>query len=69
LQVLIAEGARIEDILAGVHCTMAAKVIMFAKPLKVDTDVVLTGGGGEDTGLVLAVSDTLGVKLLVPQQP
>ncbi len=65
----IAEGARMEDILAGVHRAMAAKVAMLVKGLKMEPDVVLTGGGGEDAGLVLAVSEALGVKVLVPEQP
>lgn len=65
----IAEGARMEDILAGLHRAMAAKVAMLVKRLKMESDVVLTGGGGEDAGLVLAVSEALGVKVLVPEQP
>jgi predicted CoA-substrate-specific enzyme activase len=65
----IAEGARAEDILAGVHRAMASKVAMLVKRLKMEHDVVLTGGGGEDAGLVLAISDALGVKVLVPEQP
>ncbi len=30
---------------------------------------MLTGGGGEDAGLVSAVSEALGVNVLVPEQP
>jgi predicted CoA-substrate-specific enzyme activase len=65
----IAEGARAEDILAGVHRAMASKVAMLVKRVKMEPDVVLTGGGGEDAGLVLAISNALGVKVLVPEQP
>jgi predicted CoA-substrate-specific enzyme activase len=65
----IAEGARMEDILAGVHRAMAAKVAVLIKGLKMERDVVLTGGGGEDKGLVSAVSEALGVDVLVPEQP
>jgi predicted CoA-substrate-specific enzyme activase len=65
----IAEGAHPEDILAGVHRAMAAKVAMLVKRLKLDEDVVLTGGGGEDAGLVSAISENLGVKVLVPDKP
>ncbi|HEY5270809.1 MAG TPA: acyl-CoA dehydratase activase, partial [Anaerolineales bacterium] len=53
----IAEGARPEDILAGVHRAMASKVSMLVKRLKLTPDVVLTGGGGEDAGLVRAISE------------
>jgi predicted CoA-substrate-specific enzyme activase len=65
----IAEGARMEDILAGVHRALAAKAAMLVRGLKMDQDVVLTGGGGEDAGLVSAVSEALGVSVLVPEQP
>ena len=37
----IAEGARAEDILAGVHRAMAAKVAMLVKRVKMEPDVVL----------------------------
>jgi activator of 2-hydroxyglutaryl-CoA dehydratase len=52
-----------------VHRALAAKAAMLVKRLKMEQDVVLTGGASEDTGLVLAVSEALGVKVLVPQQP
>ncbi len=65
----IAEGARAEDILAGVHRAMASKVGMLVKRLKMEPDVVLTGGGGEDAGLVRAIANVLGVEILVPREP
>jgi (R)-2-hydroxyacyl-CoA dehydratese activating ATPase len=65
----IAEGARPEDILAGVHRSMASKVSMLVKRLKPASDVVLTGGGGEDAGLVQAIAIALHAEILVPPQP
>ncbi len=65
----VAEGAKAADILAGVHRAMASKVAMLAKRVKMEPDVILTGGGGEDAGLALAISDALGIKILVPDQP
>jgi activator of 2-hydroxyglutaryl-CoA dehydratase len=65
----VAEGAKAADILAGVHRAMASKVVMLAKRIKMEPDVILTGGGGEDAGLALAISDALGIKILVPDQP
>jgi len=65
----LAEGAVPEDILAGVHRAMASKVSMLVKRLKLAPDVVLTGGGGEDAGLVQAISAALQVKVLVPPKP
>ena len=65
----IAEGAKPADILAGVHKAMAAKVSMLVKRLKMAPDVVLTGGGGEDEGLVEAIGTALRLKILVPEKP
>lgn len=65
----IAEGARPEDILAGVHRAMASKVAMLVKRVKLEPDVVLTGGGGADAGLVEAIGSALGLSILVPDQP
>jgi len=48
---------------------MAAKVSMLVKRLKLEPDVVLTGGGGEDAGLVQAIGDALKVKIWVPGHP
>lgn len=65
----IAEGARVEDILAGVHRAMAAKVAMLVKRVKLEPDVVVTGGGGEDAGLIMAIGKALDLKILIPEQP
>lgn len=65
----LAEGARPEDLLAGVHRAMASKVAMLAKRVKMEPEVVLTGGGAEDAGLVRAVSEALGLEVLVPENP
>jgi predicted CoA-substrate-specific enzyme activase len=65
----IAEGAKPADILAGVHRAMAAKVRMLVKRVRMEADVVLTGGGGEDAGLVQAIGAALEIKILVPEHP
>lgn len=65
----IAEGAKAADILAGVHRAMASKVSMLVKRLKLEPDVVLTGGGGEDEGLAQAIGEALKIKILVPDHP
>lgn len=64
----IAEGTQPADILAGVHRAMAAKVRTLVKRVKLEADVVLTGGGA-DAGLVHAVGNALGREILVPAYP
>lgn len=65
----IAEGAKPADILAGVHKAMAAKIRMLAKRVRLSPDVVITGGGGRDEGLVKAIGTALDQTVRVPRHP
>lgn len=65
----VAEGATREDILAGVHRALADKISTLVDKVGMEADCVLSGGGGLDSGLVRAVEEKLGVRLLVPPQP
>lgn len=65
----IAEGALPEDILAGVHRSMASRVSMLLRRLKLEPDVVITGATATDFGLVKAINDVLGVEVIVPESP
>jgi (R)-2-hydroxyacyl-CoA dehydratese activating ATPase len=65
----ISEGARLEDILAGVHRAMAAKIVNLIVRLGLVEDCVVTGGGAKDAGLVQTIESELGVRVLVPEEP
>jgi (R)-2-hydroxyacyl-CoA dehydratese activating ATPase len=65
----ISEGARPEDILAGVHEAMAAKILNLIVRLGFVKDCALTGGGAKDAGLVQTIGRELGVQVLVPEEP
>jgi (R)-2-hydroxyacyl-CoA dehydratese activating ATPase len=65
----IAEGAGIEDILAGVHKAMASKIINLVVRLGRSREYAVTGGGAKDIGLVRAIELELGDILLVPDEP
>ncbi len=65
----LAEGAPLADLIAGIHEALASRVASMAKKLKVADDVVVTGGGAKNPGLVKALSDVLGYRLLVPSEP
>lgn len=65
----IAEGEAIEDILAGVHSALAAKIQNLVERLGIEQDIALTGGGAKDIGLVQSVEKTLGINPLVPEEP
>ena len=65
----LAEGAPLTDLIAGIHEALASRVASMAKKLKVADDVIVTGGGAKNPGLVKALSDVLGHRLLVPSEP
>ncbi|MGA3174919.1 MAG: acyl-CoA dehydratase activase [Syntrophorhabdales bacterium] len=65
----IAEGALPADILAGVHKAMASKIVNLVTRVGLTRDIVITGGGARDIGLVKTIEAELGTDVLVPEQP
>ena len=65
----VAEGTPKEDILAGVHNAIAAKISNLIDRVGLEKECALTGGGALDAGLVKRVEEKLGIHLLVPPQP
>jgi predicted CoA-substrate-specific enzyme activase len=65
----IAEGTAKEDILAGLHRGLAAKIQAMVGRLGIAPDCALVGGGAKDIGLVRSIEEGLDCKLLVPDEP
>jgi predicted CoA-substrate-specific enzyme activase len=65
----LAEGVPIFDLLAGVHQSLADRIIRMVNRLKVEEAIIVTGGGGKNKGLLKALSEQLGHKILVPEEP
>ncbi|MBN2238420.1 MAG: 2-hydroxyglutaryl-CoA dehydratase [Dehalococcoidales bacterium] len=65
----ISKGVPIEDIVAGLHDAVAARVARMVKKLKVEPDVVFTGGVAKNTGVVRALEENLGCDVFVPDEP
>jgi len=65
----LAEGVPIPDLIAGVHKSLADRVARMVKRIKLQKEVILTGGGGKNKGLVKALSEQLGCDILVPEEP
>jgi (R)-2-hydroxyacyl-CoA dehydratese activating ATPase len=65
----ISEGALPEDILAGVHRAMAAKIVNLVTRLGLTADCAMVGGGAKDIGLVKMVELELGAQVIVPEEP
>jgi len=65
----LSEGTPLEDIVAGLHDAIAGRVVRMVKRLKIEPDVVLTGGGANNIGVVKAVRENIGCEVLVPEDP
>ncbi|MFC2005644.1 acyl-CoA dehydratase activase [Chloroflexota bacterium] len=65
----LSEGTPIADILAGLHNSIASRVINMVRRLKIEPDVVLTGGVAMNVGMVQAVKENLKCEVFVPDDP
>ncbi len=65
----VAEGMTPEDILAGVHKSLADKIYALVARVELEEPCAISGGGGLNIGLVRSVEDRLGIRILVPPQP
>ncbi len=65
----LAQGLPVSDLLAGVHHSLADRIGRMVNRLTVEEAVVVTGGGAKNKGLLKALSEQLGRKVLAPQEP
>jgi activator of 2-hydroxyglutaryl-CoA dehydratase len=66
---LISRGERLENILAGLHDSLAGRIAALAVRLGIEPDLVLTGGVAKNIGMVKAMKRSLGCEILVPEEP
>jgi predicted CoA-substrate-specific enzyme activase len=65
----LAEGVPVPDLLAGVHRSLADRVARMVRRIKVEKELVLTGGGGKNKGLHHALEEQLACEILLPPEP
>jgi len=65
----LAQGVDVSDLLAGVHHSLADRIVRMVHRLRVEEAIVLTGGGAKNKGLLRALSQQLGHEILVPEEP
>ncbi|MEK7700764.1 MAG: acyl-CoA dehydratase activase, partial [candidate division NC10 bacterium] len=65
----LAEGVPLEDVLAGLHAALASRVHRMVRGLRVERQVILTGGCALNPGLVGALEERLGTSVLTPPDP
>jgi predicted CoA-substrate-specific enzyme activase len=65
----LAKGVSIPDLVAGIHKSLADRIAGMANRLSIKEEVVITGGGAKNKGLVHALAQRLGLEVIVPEDP
>lgn len=65
----LSDGVLLEDVVAGLHDAIASRVSAMARKLKVEPDVVLTGGVAKNSGVARALRESLGCEIFIPDEP
>jgi predicted CoA-substrate-specific enzyme activase len=65
----LADGVLMTDLLAGVHQSLADRIMRMVNRLRVEGAVIVTGGGAKNRGLLKALSEQLGREIQVPEEP
>jgi len=65
----VSEGVTVENILRGIHNSLADRALSLLKRVGLDGPVVFIGGVARQAGMIVALQDKLGVPVLVPDGP
>ena len=65
----LSEGVPLEDVVAGLHDAIASRVARMVRRLRIEPDVVFTGGVAKNIGVVKALEENLGCEVFVPEEP
>lgn len=65
----LSEGAGVAEIVAGLHEAIAGRVVNMTRHLGIEKDVVVTGGGAKNVGLIKAIAGKVGFPVLTPPEP
>jgi (R)-2-hydroxyacyl-CoA dehydratese activating ATPase len=64
----LGKGKKIEDILMGVHQSIAARSIGLMRRVGIENEVSFTGGVARNIGMIYALEENLGIKLNVSEE-
>ncbi len=65
----LSEGVALADIIAGLHDAIASRTVRMVRRLKIEPDVVFTGGVAKNMGVVNALRENLECEVFVPEEP
>jgi len=66
---LLARGTKRQDVLAGVHASIASRVAALASRLRVQAPAVFTGGVAKNPAMVRALARAVALDFTVPSEP
>jgi len=66
---LLGNGHSREDIIAGIHYSIAKRIVRLAKRVGMEEKIYFDGGPALNQGLVAAIEDELGRELFIPDHP
>jgi len=64
----LAQGKKVEDILAGVHSAIAARTISLVRRVGLEAEITFTGGVSRNIGMVRALEEKLGRAMNVSEE-
>lgn len=65
----ISEGVTVENILRGIHNSLADRALLLLKRVGLDGEVTLIGGVALQDGMVASLREKLGLTVNVPEEP
>lgn len=66
---LLGNDNSVEDIVAGVHYSIAKRIIKLVKRVGIKENIYFDGGPALNTGLVYAIENELGKEIFIPEYP
>ncbi|MCE5200037.1 MAG: acyl-CoA dehydratase activase [Armatimonadota bacterium] len=66
---LVAKGVPKENIIRGLHRSIAERIYGMVVRLRAGAPFVMTGGVAKNSGVVTAIEERLGTKVLLPEEP
>jgi predicted CoA-substrate-specific enzyme activase len=65
----VSNGRSVENILRGIHQSLASRALGLLKRVGIEPEVTFVGGVARQAGMVAALEDALGMKVNVPESP
>jgi predicted CoA-substrate-specific enzyme activase len=66
---LIAQGANREDIIGGLHDSIASRIFRMAKRLPIEKEITFTGGVAKNVGMIQALRNRFKAPINLPDEP